>query len=86
MIITERIFVFQAKNGTQTRHVIVSEWVLNYEDKYFVMSLIEEKSTYSKSNLVFVAKMSDGKFFNGLLDKSLKRKKQELLEMQLGTF
>ena len=38
------------------------------------MSLIEEKSTYSKSNLVFVAKMSDGKFFNGLLDKSLKIK------------
>ena len=25
MIITERIFVFQAKNGTQTRHVIVSD-------------------------------------------------------------
>ena len=74
MIITERIFVFQAKNGTQTRHVIVSEWVLNYKDKYFVMSLIEEKSTHSKSNLVFVAKMSDDKFFNGLLDKSLKNK------------
>ena len=74
MIISERIFVFQAKNGTQTRHLIVSEWVLNYKDKYFVMSPIEEKSTYSKSNLVFVAKMSDGKFFNGLLDKSLKSK------------
>ena len=74
MIISERIFVFQAKNGTQTRHVIVSEWVLNYKDKYFVMLLIEEKSTYSTSNLVFVAKMSDGKFFNGLLDKSLKNK------------
>ena len=74
MIISERIFVFQAKNGTQTRHVIVSEWVLNYKDKYFVMSLTEEKYTYSKSNLVFVAKMSDGKFFNGLLDKSLKNK------------
>ena len=74
MIISERIFVFQAKNGTQTRHVIVSEWVLNYKYKYFVMSLIEEKSTYSTSNLVFVAKMSDGKFFNGLLDKSLKNK------------
>ena len=38
------------------------------------MSLIEEKSTYRKSNLVFVAKMSDGKFFNGLLDKFLKNK------------
>ena len=38
------------------------------------MSLIEEKSTYSKSNLVFVAKISDDKFFNGLLDKSLKNK------------
>ena len=52
----------------------MSEWVLNYKDKYFVMSLIEEKSTYSKSNLVFVAKISDDKFFNGLLDKSLKNK------------
>ena len=36
------------------------------------MSLIEEKSTHSKSNFVLVAKTSDGKFFNGLLDKSLK--------------
>ena len=54
------------------------------------MSLIEEKSAYSRANLVFVAKMSDGKFFNGLLDKSLKNKKEEkkkeLLEKRLGTF
>ena len=50
----------------------MSEWVLNYKDKYFLMSLIEEKSTHSKSNFVLVAKTSDGKFFNGLLDKSLK--------------
>ena len=67
-------FVFQVKSGTQTGHVIVSVGVLNYEDKYFLMSLVEEKSTYSTANLVFLAKMSDGKFFNGLLDKSLKNK------------
>ena len=71
---SHNFFVFQVKSGTQTGHVIVSVGVLNYEDKYFLMSLVEEKSTYSTANLVFVAKMSDGKFFNGLLDKSLKNK------------
>ena len=30
--------------------------------------------------------MSDGKFFNGLLDKSLKDRKQNLLEVQVWTF
>ena len=60
----------------------MSEGVLNYKDRYFLMSLIEEKSTHSKSNFVLVAKTSDGKFFKGLLDKI---KKQKLLEVQLET-
>ena len=52
----------------------------------FVWSLlIEEKSTYSHVNLVFLAKISDGKIFNGFSDNSLKYKNQELLEVQLGT-
>lgn len=50
------------------------------------MSLIEEKSTYSKSNLVFVAKMSDGKFFNGLLDKSLKKIKTRIIRNATRNF
>ena len=52
----------------------------------FVWSLsIEEKSTYSHVNLVFLAKISDGKIFNGFSDNSLKYKNQQLLEVQLGT-
>ena len=52
----------------------------------FVLSLsIEEKSTYSHVNLVFLAKISDGKIFNGFSDNSLKYKNQQLLEVQLGT-
>lgn len=52
----------------------------------FVWSLlIEEKSTYSHVNLVFLAKISDGKIFNGFSDNSLKYKNQELLEVELGT-
>ena len=52
----------------------------------FVWSLsIEEKSTYSHVNLVFLAKISDNKIFNGFSDNSLKYKNQELLEVQLGT-
>ena len=52
----------------------------------FVWSLsIEEKSTYSHVNLVFLAKISDGKIFNGFSDNSLKYENQELLEVQLGT-
>ena len=43
------------------------------------MSLIEEKSTHSKSNFVLVAKTSDEKFFNGLLDKSLKDEKTKII-------
>lgn len=46
---------------------------------------LEEKSTYSHINLVFVAKISDGKIFNGFADKSLKYKSHKLLEMQPGT-
>ena len=52
----------------------------------FVWSLsLEEKSTYSHVNLVFLAKISDGKIFNGFSDNSLKYKNQQLLEVQLGT-
>ena len=52
----------------------------------FVWSLsIEEKSTYSHVNLVFLAKISDGKIFNGFSDNSLQYKNQEILEVQLGT-
>ena len=67
-------FVFQDKNGTHTGHANIV-WCLS----------IEEKSTYSHFNLVFVAKISDGKIFNGFSDNSLKYKNQELLEVQLGT-
>ena len=52
----------------------------------FVWSLsLEEKSTYSHVNLVFLAKISDGKIFNRFSDNFLQYKNQEILEVQLGT-